>query len=755
MIRQITYFLLLCCTIGFTQNPLPIIPQPKELKRMDGNFTINRTTKIVVKEVAFQKDADLFNQFLLMNYGYELQIVSYTKGHTNIIEIQRATEGNSGSYTLNILPSKTQIASNESQGIFYAFQTLIQLLPLERDKQITLPCLQIKDEPKYQWRGMHLDVGRHLFPTAFIKKYIDYMAMYKMNTFHWHLTEDQGWRIEIKKYPKLTQIAAWRKGSIVGHYRDQIYDTIRYGGFYTQDEIKEVVAYAKKRHITVVPEIEMPGHSQAALAAYPELACTSGPFEVATKWGVLEDVYCPNEATFEFLENVLTEVLELFPSEYIHIGGDECPKIRWKNCAHCQALIKSEGLKNEHELQSYFIKRIEKFLNFKGRKIIGWDEILEGGLAPNAAVMSWRGTQGGIDAAKQHHNVVMTPSSHCYFDHYQGDPKYEPIAIGGYTPVEKVYAYDPTPAALSPEEAKYIMGAQGNVWTEYINTPEHVEYMTMPRMAALAEVVWGTSNPNNYKDFQNRLLQHFAVLDKMGVNYSKAIYGVTSKVAETTDGKGVFLTFSTNFSDSGIRYTTDGSDPKETSKRYANPILIDKSTTVKATLFENGKQLSPIIEQAFAVSKSTGKKVTLKTPPHQNYNKGGAFALVDGMLGSRLEQGFDWLGFLGKDLEAVIDLAEVQSVSKVALNVHSNELNRVYYPKNIIISVSENGTDFKTVKEITLQEIERMKGSVIVDFTPVKTKYVKVIALNAGKIPEGKVGASADAWLLIDEIRID
>lgn len=755
MFKKITLLLLLFVSIGFAQNSLPLIPQPKELKRMDGNFTVNRNTKIVVKDAAFQNEADLFNQFLLLNYGFELQIVSHTKGHTNIIEIQKATEGKSGSYTLNILPSKIQIASNENQGVFYGFQTLIQLLPLTKDQQIIFPCLQIKDEPKYQWRGMHLDVGRHLFPTAFIKKYIDYMAMYKMNTFHWHLTEDQGWRIEIKKYPKLTQIGAWRKGSIVGHYRDQIYDTIRYGGFYTQDEIKEVVAYAKKRHITVVPEIEMPGHSQAALAAYPELACTSGPFEVALKWGVLEDVYCPKEATFQFLENVLTEVMELFPSEYIHIGGDECPKIRWKNCAHCQALIKSEGLKNEHELQSYFIKRIEKFLNSKGRKIIGWDEILEGGLAPNAAVMSWRGTQGGIDAAKQYHNVVMTPSSHCYFDHYQGDPKHEPIAIGGFTPVEKVYAYDPTPAALSPEEAKYIMGAQGNVWTEYITTPEHVEYMTMPRMAALAEVVWGTSNANNYKDFQNRLLQHFAVLDKMGVNYSKAIYGVTSKVSESTDGKGVLLTLSTNFSDSGIRYTTDGSDPIETSIVYANPILIDKSISVKATYFENGKQLGPTIEQAFVVSKSTGKKVTLKMPPHQNYNKGGAFSLVDGMLGSRKEQGFDWLGFLGKDLEAVIDLAEMQSVSKVTMNVHSNELNRVYYPKNIIIAVSENGTDFKTVKEITLQEIEKMNGSIIVDFTAVKTKYVKIIALNAGKIPEGKVGASADAWLFIDEIGID
>lgn len=758
MMKKITYLLILLCNIGFAQNQLPLIPQPKELKRNEGNFVLNKNTKIIVSSSEFKNEVALFNQFLKTNYGFELQTLTNSKSPKNTIGIQKKEGGSAiaESYELNISPSQIQIVSDGNPGVFYAFQTIMQLLPVEKREELLIPSVEIKDQPKYQWRGMHLDVARHIFPTAFIKKYIDYMAMYKMNTFHWHLTDDQGWRIEIKKYPKLTEVSAWRKGSIMGHFRDQKFDTIRYGGFYSQEAIKEVVAYAKERHITVVPEIEMPGHSQAALAAYPELSCTGGPFEVTTKWGILEDVYCPKEKTFLFLENVLTEVMDLFPSQYIHIGGDESPKKRWKNCPHCQALIKSEGLKDEHELQSYFIKRMEKFVNSKGRKIIGWDEILEGGLAPNAAVMSWRGIKGGIAAAKQKHHVVMTPSSHCYFDHFQGEPKYEPIAIGGFSPIEKVYSYDPTPAELSPEEAKYILGAQGNVWTEYINNPENVEYMTMPRMAALAEVVWGTSNPNNYKDFRSRLIEHFTLLDKMGVNYSKAIYGITTKVSALANVKGVLFALSSAFDNAGIRYTVDGTNPTINSKTYSDAIAIEKNTTIKAAYFENGKQLSPTIEQTFFISKSTGKTVTLKIPPHQSYvANGGAFTLVDGMHGNRHKQGFDWLGFYGKDLEAIIDLGETQTISKVILNALSNEGSRVYYPKNVEVLVSENGIDFNTVKQVSASEINEMKGIITINFSNQKAKFIKVIARNTGKIPEGKLGAGGDAWLVVDEIMVE
>lgn len=756
MFKSKSLLLLLFVTVAFSQNQLPLIPKPVSVTLKEGNFTLSGSTRIILNDPEFKSEADLFNTFLKANYGFELQVLDNSKSSINTIKIQRSNTGNKSksAYELEVSPSGIQIASKGNTGIFYAFQTLMQLIPVQKGT-LYIPSVTINDEPKYQWRGMHLDVGRHFFPTSFIKKYIDYMAMYKMNVFHWHLTEDQGWRIEIKKYPKLTEVGAWRKGSMVGHYNDQKFDDKPYGGFYTQDEIREIVAYAKERHITIVPEIEMPGHSQAALAAYPELSCTGGPFEVAQKWGVLEDIYCPKEETFEFLENVLTEVMDLFPSEYIHIGGDESPKTRWKNCPHCQALIQKEGLKDEHELQSYFIKRIEKFINAKGRKIIGWDEILEGGLAPNAAVMSWRGTEGGISAAKQHHYVVMTPGSHCYFDHYQGEPKNEPLAIGGYTTIEKVYSYQPTPQELSQEETQYILGAQGNVWTEYMGSPEHVEYMIMPRMAALAEVVWGTSDVNNYKDFQNRLVKHFTLLDKMGVHYSKAIFEITSKAGPSVKSKGVSFSFKSAYGNAGIHYTTDGKNPSIVSKIYSKPITISKSGIIKAAYFENKEQKSATIEQRFFITKSTGKSIVLKAPPHENYAIGGSFALVDGMHGNMEKYGRDWLGFWGKDLEAVINLGKSETVSKVTINVLSNEGSWIYYPKNIEVLISGNGKDFKSVKQVSSSEIKEMKGLVTVVFSKEKAKFIKVIAQNAGKIPDGKEGAGADAWLFVDEIMVE
>jgi len=368
---------------------------------------------------------------------------------------------------------------------------------------------------------MHLDVCRHFFSVDEVKQYIDLLALYKFNSFHWHLTDDQGWRIEIKQYPKLTEVGGWRNGTMVGRYSDQQYDSIRYGGYYTQEEIREVVDYAAKRHINIVPEIEMPGHATAALAAYPEFSCTGGPFEVAQGWGVFPDIFCPTEETFTFLENILDEVMALFPSSVIHIGGDEAPKDRWKECAHCQALMQREGLASEEELQSYFVQRIEKYVNSKGRTIIGWDEILEGGLAPNAMVMSWRGTEGGIAAAKDKHQVVMSPNNDCYFDHYQGDPANEPLAIGGMTTLEDVYNYEPVPPGLSKEESAFIIGAQANVWTEYILNFEHVEYMAVPRMIALSEVLWSTNRKSNFDDFKLRLARNLQLLDRQHVNYSR------------------------------------------------------------------------------------------------------------------------------------------------------------------------------------------------------------------------------------------
>jgi hexosaminidase len=434
-----------------------------------------------------------------------------------------------GQYKLDVGTDGILITSSSGAGLFYGAQTLIQILGTNT-KQV--PAVEITDYPRFAYRGLHLDVGRHMFPVAFIKKYIDLMAKHKFNRFHWHLTEDQGWRIEIKKYPKLQEVAAYRKETVIGragtrNRQDRQYDGQRYGGYYTQEEVKEVVAYAAQRYVTVIPEIELPGHAQAALSAYPNLGCTGGPYEAATTWGVFDDVFCAGkEETFTFLQDVFDEVLPLFPSQYIHIGGDECPKTQWAKCPNCQKRKAELNLKDEHELQSYFIQRIEKYLNGKGRQIIGWDEILEGGLAPNATVMSWRGEEGGVAAAKENHDVVMTPGNWCYFDHYQdttNKSKDEPLAIGGYTPVKEVYSYEPVPPQLNADEAKHVLGAQANVWTEYMKTSDHVEYMVYPRAVAMAEVLWSPKASRDYPDFLKRLGPHLKLLDAWKVNYAKHV----------------------------------------------------------------------------------------------------------------------------------------------------------------------------------------------------------------------------------------
>jgi hexosaminidase len=513
--------------------PINIIPKPTQVKSNTGVFTINRKTTFVVPIGAMEVETavNYLNEKIKHVTGNALMVNANLQSKNAILIELTPEVTNKEGYELAVTPSLVTIKAQTAQGVFYAMQSIRQLLPIEIEKtekntnlKLEIPCCEIIDAPRYAWRGLHLDVCRHFFDVDFVKKYIDLMAMHKYNRFHWHLTEDQGWRIEIKKYPKLTTVAAFRKETLIGGYEDKPhrFDGKPYGGFYTQDQVKEIVKYAQDRFVTVVPEIEMPGHSLAALAAYPELACTKGPFEVGTKWGVFDDVYAPKEETFVFLENVLTEVMELFPSEYIHIGGDECPKKRWKESEFCQNLMKKEGLKDENELQSYFIRRMEKFINAKGRKLIGWDEILEGGLSDNATVMSWRGVEGGIAAAKMRHDAVMSPGSHCYFDHYQSkDRKKEPLSIGGFTDLKKVYSYEPTPAELNEEEAKHILGAQANVWTEYITTSKQVEYMAYPRAIALSEVVWSPKDNKNFEDFEQRLQFIFKRLQILNVNYAK------------------------------------------------------------------------------------------------------------------------------------------------------------------------------------------------------------------------------------------
>lgn len=518
-------------------NALAIIPAPVSLMTLKGNFVFSEKTRIILSEINSETRlaADFLAGLIKNPTGMAIQVEQGSKpvNGSVFMTLDTAIKNDEG-YLLSVTPKKIIIKARSAIGLFYAVQTLRQLLPADVENQkvveglaLSVSACEIKDEPRFIYRGMHLDVARHLFPVETIKRYIDMIALHKMNTFHWHLTEDQGWRIEIKKYPRLTEVGAFRKETLVGHGRTKpnVYDGVPYGGFYTQEEVREVVDYAKSRFVTIIPEIEMPGHALAALASYPELSCTGGPFEVYPRWGIVDDVYCAGkEGTFKFLEDVLTEVTELFPGKYIHIGGDECPKTKWEKCPLCQKRMKDEGLKDEHELQSYFIQRIEKFLISKDRKLIGWDEILEGGLAPEATVMSWRGIEGGIAAAKQKHDVIMTPNKFVYLDYYQCEPEGEPLAIGGYLPLERVYSYNPMPDELTVEEQKYILGVQGNVWTEYMPTAEHMEYMAYPRMFAIAEMGWTPERLRDFNDFVSRIDVLKKRYDAIGINYFKGEY---------------------------------------------------------------------------------------------------------------------------------------------------------------------------------------------------------------------------------------
>jgi hexosaminidase len=754
MLKKIALlFLFLLNGVLSAQSTVPVIPKPNFLLlEKVPYFSLTNQTVLVAPNG--NREIQYLKEIIQSQLGYALAISPIVPKSKNSIELtlNPNLKSESEEYKIVVNSNKILIEAANSKGLFYGIQTLNQLLNYYSNKQI--PALKIVDQPKFKWRGMHLDVARHFFSKSDIKKYIDYLALYKMNVFHWHLTDDQGWRIEIKKFPKLTSSGAFRKESMVGHYNEQRFDGKPYGGFYTQEDIKEIVAYAKQRHITVVPEIEMPGHAMAALAAYPEYSCTGGPFEVATKWGVLDDVFCPNENTLHFLKEVLDEVLPLFPSEYIHIGGDECPKTRWKQCAKCQSLIHREGLKDEHELQSYFISQIEKYINSKGKKIIGWDEILEGGLAPNAAVMSWRGTEGGIAAAKAKHYVVMSPGSHCYFDHYQGEQKTEPLAIGGYTPLETVYEFNPIPAELIDEESKYILGAQGNVWTEYMEDFAKVEYMAMPRMAALAEVLWGKDATSNYSEFNERLLKHFTLLDKMKVNYSKALFEVKAKIS-ATENHLLQVELAAANATSSIYYTLNETQPTSGALLYTKPITIEKNTVLKAASFDVNVQKSAVLEQKFEMHLATGATVTLDEGPSNSYKANGAFSLVDGMYGDRGKFGRDWLGFSGKDVKATIDLGLVKTVQSITVDVLSSPASWIYYPKQITVSYSENGIDYTSEKIVTTQEIETSKGIVKVALPAASVRYIKVNAFNQGKIENGNPGAGEPAWLFIDEIKVD
>lgn len=583
--------------------PLPLIPIPREVVRTDDWVSYARTLRVEAPSGTDVSALRAYAADLLeteMGWRPTLPRRKAPAGLTLRLTDPDSALGQEG-YRLRARGRAVTIEAPTQAGLFYGLQTYRQLLHVGPAGKF--PSVEITDSPRFPYRGMHLDVGRHFFPVEFVERYIDLLSRYKFNTFHWHLTEDQGWRIEIKAYPRLTEVGSCRKETILDRNFDPyVGDGIPYCGFYTQDEIRRVVAYAAARHITIIPEIEMPGHSQAAIAAYPELACTPGPFEVSTMWGVDDDILCPSEYTFTFLETVLTEVMALFPGPYIHIGGDEAPKVRWKESPLAQSVIQREHLTDEHALQSWFIQRIERFLNAHGRRLVGWDEILEGGLAPDATVMSWRGVSGGIAAAQQGHDVIMTPTSHAYFDYAQGDPALEPYNLGGNIPLERVYGFEPVPDELTPEQARHILGAQGNVWTEYMKTPDRVEWMVFPRLLAMAEVDWSPASARDWASFVARLPAALAALDRLGVNYrTPNVLGLER--SRLTLGDTVVVRLTSPMPNGEIRYTLDGTVPTTSSTRYDGPLILhvdSVGTTVTASVFLPSGKDSPPRRASFA-----------------------------------------------------------------------------------------------------------------------------------------------------------
>jgi len=735
---------------------LSLIPAPNHLTRQEGDFLLTNSTKIVINNEEGLSVAEYFEHFINPATGMSLEIITdkNTKAdRTNTIHllIDSSVEGDEA-YSLIASVNNIVIRASTKAGLFYATQSLRQLLPSAIEKRIPInnvtwkiPAVTINDSPRFEYRGMHLDVGRHFYPTKFIKKYIDLIAAHKMNRFHWHLTEDQGWRIEIKKYPKLTQIGGYRKGTVYGHAYDEggRDDNLQYGGFYSQKEIKDIVAYAKQRNVTIVPEIDLPGHSVAALAAYPELGlgCTQDTFNVRIQWGVSKDIYCPSEETFTFIEDVLNEVMDLFPSEYIHIGGDEAPKDRWKKSKTAQKVMKDNGLKDEHELQSYFIKRVEKMLTKRDRKLIGWDEILEGGLSESATVMFWRSWGEHFNNIKtvleQGNPVIMTPVSHLYFDYYQSESMDEPKAWGSYLPLKKVYSYDPIIEGISEKQASQIMGAQGNVWTEYIPTARMVEYRSQPRMAAVGELTWSSKKHKNWESFVTRLDGHFSRLDAMDVNAARSVYNVHGELSE--DRK--ILSLETDGGNHQIRYTLDGSVPNYKSPLYQQAFILDKTTHVRA-IAENKSTLDHFgdYKLSYINHLAVGKKITFSKKSHKNFHEQGQSILTDGHISynrHHMRMKNRWVVVQGEDVKAVIDLETAQNISKVSFGIQPSIGVRFKSPQYVVIDVSTDGNSWKTVSEKdTSMASKNGRTSIEFPFDIISARYVRITAIKAHRFDE-------------------
>jgi len=762
--KKLLLVLVLVPNLLIAQQRVSIIPLPVSLQINPGAFVIDNST--AVKFNAADKElklaADFFSAAIKNISGKTLILNTVAKKNIEFKISKTSNIGDEG-YLLNVTPSAITVVANTKAGIIYGIQSLLQTLPAIRtNAALAIPSMSITDYPRFKYRGMHLDVSRHFFGPEFVKEYINLLASYKMNTFHWHLVDDQGWRIEIKKYPNLTSVGAWRVDQTdkVWASRPQAKpgEDATYGGYYTQEQIKDIIKYAAERSVTIIPEIEMPGHVASAIASYPALSCTQQPQLPLTggNYSGMSSNYCAgNDSVFNFLENVLTEVIALFPSKYIHIGGDEVEKGPWKLCPKCQARIKAEHLENEEGLQSYFIKRIEKFINSKNRKIIGWDEILEGGLAPEATVMSWRGEAGGIEAAKAHHDVIMTPGSPVYFDHYQAGPEGEPLAIGGMNTLKKVYDYEPIPKELNATEAKYVLGAQANLWAEYITTAEHVEYMVLPRMLALAEVVWTPKENKNWENFNERLQNQFKAFGQKGLHYSPGNFTVSIK--PSSQNGNLFVDLSTEVMDAAIYYTTNGTEPTLSSNKYTAPIEINSSVLLKASTAVNGRIMGvQAARQNFVMHKAIGKSVTYTNPVSKYYLADGPNSLTDGVRGTAAV-GKYWHGFSAKDLIATIDLGEEKSIQSIALGCLQHYNDWIFLPQSVTFETSIDGNVFTEIKTVNNPIDINQKNAMFdfkADFPLQSARYIRVSAKD-NLCPPGHSGAGKPGWIFADEIVVE
>lgn len=747
-----------------------VIPFPNDIQLSEGMFSASGAP------VTYDPAMDLRSVAVVKSFAEKL---SFACGKESVIYEGSSDKGfifllnpdiPSEAYILDIKSEKVTVEASGLRGFNYAIQTIKQLLPVEifGNKKApraswTMCCAHIEDSPRFDYRGLLLDEGRHFFGIDQVKRYLDIMEVHKLNKFHWHLTEDQGWRIEIKKYPRLTEVGSIRKGTCI-RKNFTSHDGIPYGEgmWYTQEQIREVVEYAASKGIDVIPEIDLPGHMLAALTAYPELGCTGGPYEVWTRWGVSEDVLCAgNEKAYEFLEDVLTEVCELFPYEYIHIGGDECPKVRWEECPKCQAKIASLGLedknghKAEHYLQSYVMARIEKFLNEKGRKIIGWDEILEGEIAPNATIMSWRGEKGGLQATSMGHDAIMTPNTYFYLDYYQSiDVPNEPYGIGGYLPIEKCYSYEPYPKDMTDEQKSHILGVQANLWTEYIADQDHLYYMLLPRLAALAEVQWCNADRKDWNRFYDAADKFCKIYEVMGYNYANHIFQVNGTVTPDEESGKIKVELQTQ-GNTQIYYTLDGTSPSRRSSKYVEPLEISQTCELRAVTFKDGVEPREFVRR-FDFHKASGKKITLSRGPFRRYTIGKIENLVDGIRGPQNIKMNEWVAWHGDPVDITIDLEQTEPYNSVTLGMVSDKPYSVFFPSKLSVSVSDDGENFKEVVAEEYQVEGENDLDVLKDFTlafpETSSRYVRISVHPVPVIPQWHYVAGGKTRVYIDEI---